>query len=391
MARGDPSRPLGILWVLGSETLDPAVPRTNGVEVLFARAAPLVDRERFAVTVAYPDHGPLAGRFDEAGLRRLPFPPRRNYDPRVAADLEAAVRRSGARVVHTHSGPRDLPAALVARLHGAAHLTTRHVAYRDMAVPRWRVRGYEAVDAACARLGSHFVAITEHGRRVLTEGQGVPAAQVSVVPNGHPLPGPETLLDPAEARRRLGVSPGAPVVGMAARLEPHKGADVLLRAAAAVRADFPGLVVLIAGTGPEAARLEGLAADLGLAAQVRFLGFVRELGVFYDALDCFVLPSRGAEGLPNVLCEALSRGRACVATRVQGVPEVVLDGEGGRLVPPGDVPALAAALREALGDPARRAAWGAAGHAHVAARYALPVMVAAYQDLYERLAAGDGR
>ncbi|MBI5479153.1 MAG: glycosyltransferase family 4 protein [Deltaproteobacteria bacterium] len=385
-ARG--GRQIKVLWVLGSDTVDPAVPRTNGVEVLFSRMAGLFDPERFAVSVAYPDHGPVVGQLDAAGLRRFAFLARRNWDPRIMADVERMIRATAADVVHSNSGPLDLHVALAARLHGAHHVTTRHVAYREREVAPWRRSAYEMIDRACVRLGTHFVAISEHGRRVLVEGQGTPPDRVSVIYNGCRVPPPATLLDRGVARERLGLRGGALLLGMVARLEPHKGGATLLRAAAPLLLEHPGLTIVFAGTGPEVPVLEDLARRVGLGAAVRFLGFVRDVGTLYDALDYLVLPSHGAEGVPNVLAEALAHGCPCVATRVGGVADVVVDGECGWLVDPEDEAGLRAALREALDHPERRDRLGAAGRSRVERRFSLEAMVQAYGDLYRALARG---
>jgi glycosyltransferase involved in cell wall biosynthesis len=117
---------------------------------------------------------------------------------------------------------------------------------------------------------------------------------------------------------------------------------------------------------------------------------MRDVGTLYDALDCLVLPSHGAEGVPNVLCEALAHRCPCVATRVGGVPDVVVDGECGWLVPPSDEPALRDALRAALADPLRRERFGAAGRTRIEQRFSLGAMVRGYQEVYGRLAGGGG-
>jgi glycosyltransferase involved in cell wall biosynthesis len=375
--------PLRVLWVLGSNTLDPAELRTNGVEVLFSRAVRRFDPERTRIAVAYPDFGPMRAGFDDAGVQRFHLPVWRGWDVGLIRRLGGFVDRCGARLVHSQSGPIDLYSAIAARRRGAVHLITRHGAYRDTPVAPWRRRAYMFIDRLCVALGTHFVAIAEHGRRAL-EGQGIPGDRISVIYNGHEVPPLASVLPRAVARRRFGLGASGPVVGMAARFEAGKRADLLLRAVARLRIRHPRLVVLLAGNGPEVPALQTLSARLGIGAATRFLGFVPDLAPFYDALDCLVLPSQ-AEALPNVLCEALARGCPCVATRVGGIPEIFHDGECGLLVPPDDAEALEAALREVLAHPERRAAWGRAGRRRIKGSFSLVRMVDGYQALYERL------
>jgi glycosyltransferase involved in cell wall biosynthesis len=377
--------PLPVLWVLGSNTLDPAEPRTNGVEVLFARAVLRFDPGRVRLAVAYPDYGPVREAFDRAGVPRYHLPVWRGWDVRLVGQVGAQMDDLGARVVHSQSGPIDLYTALAARRRGAVHVITRHGSYRDLQVEAWRRHVYLLLDRACVALGSHFVAISEAGRQDL-EAQGVPKGRITVIHNGHEVPALEQVADRETARRRLGLDAKGPVIGMAARFERGKGADLLLRAAARLRREHPKLVLLLAGNGPELPALRRLAAELGVDTATCFLGFLPDLAPFYDALDCFVLPSR-AEALPNVLCEALARGCPCVATRVGGVPEIITDGECGVLVEPDDLEALVAAVRRVLDEPASTAAWRDAGRRRIAERFSVGAMVRGYEALYARLTA----
>ena len=173
--------------------------------------------------------------------------------------------------------------------------------------------------------------------------------------------------------RRDGTDPADPVRLLAVgRAVEKKGFDVLLEALARLPADCHWRLVHVGG-GTE---LEGLAARagrLGLAGRITWLGARDQAAVLehYRAADLFALPCRVAgdgdrDGLPNVLVEAQSQGLACVSTAVGGVPELIVDGVNGRLVPPDDPAALAEALRALLGDPDGRRALGRAGQARVA-------------------------
>ena len=138
---------------------------------------------------------------------------------------------------------------------------------------------------------------------------------------------------------------------------------MLLRAVARLRGNGIVCSLVVAGEGPERRRLELLSEQLGVNTHVHFLGHVPHPADVLDAIDVFVLPSL-VEGLPLALLEAMYAGRACVATAVGGVPEVIKSGDNGLLVPPGDEVALVEAiatlvrsvdLRRRLGAAARRA------------------------------------
>jgi len=167
-------------------------------------------------------------------------------------------------------------------------------------------------------------------------------------------------------RARFGLD-DAPLLLTVARLVPHKGQDVALRALARLRADFPELRYLIVGSGPDDTRLRRLAEELGVADRTVFAGQLsdEDIADAYASASVYVGLSRlerdiDAEGFGIAFAEAGASGTPCVAGNSGGVPSAVRDGETGLLVPPTDVAAAADALRALLADPAQRAAMGRA-------------------------------
>lgn len=187
----------------------------------------------------------------------------------------------------------------------------------------------------------------------------------AVVPNGVP---------PRPARAPLD---GPPAVAFAGRLVPAKGLDVLLAAMARVRDEIPDARLLVAGDGPARADLERAAQQAGLGDAVTWLGHVGR-----DALEAALapawvhaVPSVWDEPFGIVAAEALMRGTAAVVSRSGGLAEIVEDGVTGRTVPPSDVAALAAALRDTLGDRECAERLGHAGRARALATYSDDVYV----------------
>jgi glycosyltransferase involved in cell wall biosynthesis len=184
--------------------------------------------------------------------------------------------------------------------------------------------------------------------------------------DGHLFAAPTTF-----GSRRDGTDPDQPLRLLAVgRFQPKKGYATLFEAVARVRAAFRLTVV---GYGPLEAVLRARVEALGLADRVMWIGPLDQPAVRaqYRASDLLVVASEVApdgdrDGLPNVVVEALSQGLPVVATHAGAIPELVVDGVHGRLVPPADAGALAAAIEQLAGDPAARRRMGAAGIQRVA-------------------------
>lgn len=192
----------------------------------------------------------------------------------------------------------------------------------------------------------------------------------------------------ARLRAELGLAEHTPVLLAVGRLNPQKDHRSLLDALADPRLAGLGAHLLVAGDGELRDDLLARAADLGLTGRVHFLGLRQDVPALLAAADLFVLSSR-YEGNPLVVMEALAAGRAVVATAVGCVPELV-DDSCGRLVAPGDPAALASAVAELAADPALARRLGEAGGRRARDRFDLPVMAAAYAQLFTRLLAGRG-
>ena len=185
------------------------------------------------------------------------------------------------------------------------------------------------------------------------------------------------------ARARLGLDPDAFLVVGLGRLVPIKGFDLLVRALPALAAQIPSARVLLVGDGGERAALAAIAASLGVTERLRMTGEIFDVTAPLAAADVLAVPSRN-EGMGRVIVEAMALGIPVVATAVGGIPDVVTDGECGRLVAPDDVEALAAALLELGRDGALRAKLGEAAEARAesfSTAVARDKLLAVYADL----------
>jgi glycosyltransferase involved in cell wall biosynthesis len=158
-------------------------------------------------------------------------------------------------------------------------------------------------------------------------------------------------------------------------LSPEKGFDDLLTAINLLPKDGRENVgVLVAGDSPNMESIRAKVRQVGLENRFHFLGFIRNMGTFYSALDMLVLPSK-IEGLPMVALEAMNYGVPVIATRVGGTPEAVCDGTTGWLVRAGEPAALASAITQACGNPVELLRRGKEGRARVLKHFTLEIMV----------------
>lgn len=180
------------------------------------------------------------------------------------------------------------------------------------------------------------------------------------------------------ARARLGLPPGVPLIGLAARPAPEKGFDLLERVIARVHACRPDACFVVAGEFGWRAYYESRLRGAGLGGATRFLGHVDAMCDFYRAVDVVVLTSRARsiEASPNALLEAMATGRPIVATAVGGVPELIGHGCEGYLTDQDDDAQFASRVLDLLDMPARGAAFGRAGRERAVSRHQVSVVVA---------------
>jgi glycosyltransferase involved in cell wall biosynthesis len=232
-----------------------------------------------------------------------------------------------------------------------------------------------AVERRLSRVPDLIVANSEAGRRDAVA-RGFPATKMCVVPNGIDTTALALTTQDARARARasLSLQSGEVAVGMIARLDPMKDHATFLRAMAQVAAKRRARAVLAGPTeGPARKRLEALAAELGIADRLLWLGPVVQVENLYPALDVVCLSSAYGEGLPNVIGEAMACGIPCVTTDV-GDCRILLDGFES-VVAPGSPRALAEALLSAIEARSRDPQLPHRLRARILGRYTLARMI----------------
>jgi glycosyltransferase involved in cell wall biosynthesis len=180
------------------------------------------------------------------------------------------------------------------------------------------------------------------------------------------------------------LKPDEKVVINVAHLAGHKGQQFLVRAIPMVVEKFPRVRFFIVGKGELLAELKSLAASLGITRELVFTGFRSDVGAFYKIADLFVMSSV-QEGLGTAVLDALAQGKTVVATACGGIPEIIRDGETGRLVAPADPKAMADGIIEMLSRPAAARAMADGGRTMVKNYFSVDVMVDKNIGVYERV------
>jgi glycosyltransferase involved in cell wall biosynthesis len=306
--------------------------------------------------------GALAARAAAAGLAVRPLPFRGDLWPPAILSLARLLRREAPDALVLHD-PHAVSAGLVAaRLAGRSFL----VAVRRVDFPL-RSALSRAKYAACDR-----IVVVSRAIGAVVESSGIARAKLRLVYEG--VPDREPAPGGSEALASLGVPEGAPVVGNVAALTGHKDQATLVEAMALLRQRLPQARLVILGEGELRGALEAMVRERGLGDRVVLAGFRRDLDRLMPAFSVFCLSSR-LEGLGTSLLDAMAFGLPVVATAAGGIPEAVEDGTTGRLVPPRDPEALAAALVDVLADEARRLALGRAGRLRFLERFTADHMV----------------
>jgi glycosyltransferase involved in cell wall biosynthesis len=328
------------------------------------------------VVVAHPN-GELRKRLP-ADIEVVPIAPRGEVDLPTAWRLSRVIRDLQPDVVHAHD-PHGVAVAATALSIASpprrpALVAARRVDFhiKSNSFSRWK---YRQVD--------RFITASDAIRAMLVE-DGVPAERATTVHEGIDVDR-VAAVEPLNVREEYWFPPHSLIVGNIAALVPHKGQKYLIDAAAIVVREAPEARFLVLGEGELRPTLEHQVKHLHLSQHVVFAGFRTDVLAVLKGLDLFVMSSV-TEGLGTSLLDAMAASRPIVATQAGGIPEVVVDGETGVLVPPRDGEALAAAILGLLRDESRRRRMAEAGLARVRTAFSVDRMVEATLAVYAAVA-----
>ena len=351
---------------------------TGSVVQMFEAARGLAERGHTVLAVTRPS-AEMADRCAAAGVEHAPLALRHEFDLPSMLRFARLARERHVDVVHVHKGIAHAVAL------GATFLRARYglVVNRGVSFPidRWSSFKYRS------RRVSRIVTVAESIRQVVVGG-GIPPHKVSVVYAGVDVDRFDPArTDPGRVRAELGIPAEARLVGHVG-MRDWKGWKELLRAFPAVRADHPTAHLLLVACTSQAQKdgVGELARDLGLAGAVTATMARPDMPEVLAACDVVVDPSWAGTGITGTIREAMALARPVVATSVAGNPELVEDGTCGILVPPRDVPMLAAAISRLLRDGELAARFAAAGQARVRENFSTATRISRLEAIYLRAA-----
>ncbi|HET9263819.1 MAG TPA: glycosyltransferase family 4 protein [Vicinamibacterales bacterium] len=326
--------------------------------------------------VAHPG-GELRQRAEE-GLDLIPLAPKTEMDLGAAWRLSRLIKRLAPDIIHAHDPHGVAMAAMALSMSTQPAkpplVASRRVDFRMQgnSLSRWKYRQVDCFICASDAIRQILLADGVPPLRAVTVHEGIDLSRVDAAP-------------PANLHAELWLPHHAPLIGNVAALVPHKGQRHLIESAALVVRQVPDARFVVAGEGELRPVLERAIRDHHLEKHVLLLGFRPDVLSLHKAFDIFAMSSI-TEGLGTSLLDAMASGKPVVATAAGGIPEVVVDGETGFLVPPRDHEAMANSLVTLLKDEQLRQRMGRAGLVRARRKFSADRMVQQTLRVYERVA-----
>ncbi len=359
----------------------------GGAETMLFRLSEELRRRDHLVIPVGPRTGTgwLSKAFGDVGITVENYWLKRPVDPSCVTRLAELLKANRIDIVHSHDFTMAVYGAAAARRLRIPHVITMHGGVGVCSVLRRRIALRWAM-----RHSAHTVMVSGATARQFAADLGMPERAFDVVPNGVPV----NLGTDTRVRAEFGIRDDEVVILAVGNLEAHKGHRVLVEALRRLRDEglpVPWRLIIAGGRGgSQHDALVQQIRDGQLGNQIHIALNRNDVPDLQALADIYAMPSI-VEGLPMALLEAMVAGRAVVASRTAGIPEAVVDGRDGLLVPPGDVDALTNALRALLTDKQRRQQLGEAARVRSHKEFTLQVMTDCYEDLYRRSLTAFGR
>ena len=352
----------------------------HGVKRLFAWMIPRFDRERFRVSLVSLRKKDLSeDTLEQVGVD-VSYLHKSRFDPTTCQALMRVIDRQRADVLHLHGYGATTFGRMVAAWRRLPAVVHEHANLTDtpwfQKVADRLLAGYTDLAIAVSRSTADFV----------VNARLIPAERTKVVYLGAPLDefarprGPDEV---RQARKALAIPAGVAVVGTVTRLMPSKGNQYFIEAAKYVSEQEPSVRFYVVGEGELRPALEAQARELGIADQLTFTGFQRDVAAVLSVFDVVVFPSLW-EGTPLTAFEALAMGKPLVTSDADGLADILTPGRDALMVPRRDGRGLGEAIVRLLRDPALRTQLSAAARA-TGRGYDITQFVRKMERLYELL------
>jgi glycosyltransferase involved in cell wall biosynthesis len=334
------------------------------------------------VRLVLEPQSPIMAMAKERGLPVEPFIMQQWRLPWSILAFRRLLRRDQPDIVHVNSSRDSWLAALASRLVDPRPkvIRTRHISAPLTNNRATRLLYRRLFDMVIVTGG-------ERNRQALIRRDGLRPDRVAAFPIGLDVGHFSPAKPLGNIRLELGIPASHRLVGIISYLRDYKGHRYFVEAAAKVLKQHQGVAFLIVGEGPEEQNIRVQVERLGLAADVRMLGFRDDLLEVFRSLDLFVIPTVEGDTIPQVLMQALALGLPVVSTTTGSIPDVVADGESGFIVPPRDADALADRIGRLLIDPDLCAAMGRCGRQTVERFFSIDRMVDELEGVYRRVIA----
>lgn len=342
----------------------------------------LIDR-RISCHLVCQAESPMAQKALEAGVEVFPIAMRGEVDLPASLRIRKLITRHGYDIVHSHTSHAHTLAFFASLGCRTCRLVTRRV---DFSIFRNRFLPINGIKYRF--MADYYIAISHQIKQVMVN-DGIAAERIFVAHSGIDLQrfarvAGNHLVD------EFNLKPAERVVINVAHLAGHKGQKYLVGAIPHVLAAIPNVRFFIIGKGELMSELQALSVSLGIGHALTFTGFRNDVGAFYKIADLFVMSSV-QEGLGTAILDALALGIPVVAANAGGIPEVIKDGETGRLVEAANPQALAKGIIEMLANVDQARAMARRGQDNVKAEFSIDAMVENNLAVYNRLLTSDSR
>lgn len=305
--------------------------RIGGAEVYVAQICEKLPQLGANVKLFCPSGRPFVDYAAKRGIESINWKTHGKFDPLTVLRLARFIKKNHIDVIHTHLSTASLLGAFAAKLAGVPSVA--------------HVHGLNSV--TCFKHSSLVIAVSDAVKKHICA-QGLDESKVRVIYNGIDL----VRFKPSsksDTRSRLGYDADVPIFGVFGRLSPEKGQRSAIEAMSILLEDYPAAKLILAGDGKSRDDLQSFAQSLGILDSIIFAGFLPDPRENISACDVIIIPSI-KEGFGLAAVEAMAMERPVVATDAGGLPEIVLNGETGLIVPANSPGAIADSLKCLIED-----------------------------------------